>query len=430
MTRPSPTRPGRDALRQAGAALAAAVAAPAGLVALAVRPEWRAGLGQRLGWLPATGDGVRPAVWIHGASVGEARVVGLLGRRLLEQGLALRASATSVAGRSRLRDELPGVPCSLAPLDHPWCVDRALRDAAPAALVLVETELWPCWIAAAARAGVPVGLVSGRLSRRAFARYRALRPLVAPTLARLAAVGARTPDDAARFRALGAPAQRVRVTGDLKLDLPTEAPPLPGDLVPVLKDAGPCLVAGSTHPGEEEAVGRAVALLRARGVPVRAVVAPRRVERCGAAEAALRRAGCRVRRRSRPGAAALAPGEVLVVDRLGELPALYRAASVAFVGGSLAPVGGHSLAEPLVAGAPVLHGPHVEDVGTVAEELAAVGAARSVGDASSLAEAFRVFAADAPGRAARGVAALAAHRGSLERSAELVGALVARAGAP
>ena len=136
------------------------------------------------------------------------------------RGTAVAASASTIAGRDLLRRERPAIPSGLAPLDHPWSVERAFRRTPAALLVLVETELWPSWIRGAREHGAACAIVSGRLSDRSFPRYRRARALLRPTLCRLAAIGARSPLDAERFAALGAPAERIEVTGDLKLDPP------------------------------------------------------------------------------------------------------------------------------------------------------------------------------------------------------------------
>lgn len=316
----------------------------------------------------------------------------------------------------------PEVPCHLAPIDHPWCVDIALARVAPALLVLVETELWPSWIAAAERCGTPVVIVSGRLSDRSFPRYRRFAPLLARTLGRLRAIGARSEVDAERFRNLGTPAERVTVTGDLKLDLVEAPPPPTGDLEVLLRGT-PFWVAGSTHAGEEKHVVQAFEAVLAAGHAHALVVAPRHPPRAGEVERLLRRRGHRTRRRSRLGAAPLAPGEVLVLDTVGELASVYAWAEVAFVGGSLVPIGGHNVLEPASAGRPVLYGPHTDNVGPPVEILEAAGAAQRVADAGELSRALIEVLNDRGGSRARGEAgraALAEHRGSAERSLALI----------
>ncbi|MDH5567773.1 MAG: hypothetical protein OEY15_14020, partial [Myxococcales bacterium] len=176
------------AFRDSAAALAALVALPVGVAALALRPAWREGWRERIG---AEGFPAPGSVWVHGASVGEISAAARLIDRLRERGQRVVASTTTLAGREVMRRSRPDVPCQLAPLDHPWCAEAALARVAPAALVLIETELWPFWIAAARRRAISLILVSARLSDRSYPRYRRLRPLLHSTLGRFDAIGVR-----------------------------------------------------------------------------------------------------------------------------------------------------------------------------------------------------------------------------------------------
>jgi len=401
------------------AAVSAVTAAPLLLGAMALRRDLRVGIRQRLGLLPAPGAG---RVWVHGSSVGEALAALRLVESLRSAGHRVFGSASTPTGRMMMAAAMPELPCSLAPLDHPWCVEAALSRVEPQLLALVETELWPCWIAAAKRRAVPVVIVSGRLSDRSFPRYQRLRRLLAPTLRRIDAVGARTELDAARFVELGVPAERVSTTGDLKLELPDRVVTLATDLVRALSEVS-VFVAGSTHPGEERLACAALAASERAGLRPALVVAPRHLQRADQVEREIRASGRVVRRRSRLGSAPLAPGEVLLLDTLGELPAVYAAAAVAFVGGSLTGVGGHNLIEPIFAGCPVIFGPHVHNVRVHAELAESSGAGTRVADVDELMRAV-VEALGAPddrrNRVARGQKALADHRGSARRTCQLI----------
>lgn len=411
--------------RQAGATLLAAAAAPFGVAALALRPSWRIGLGERLG---LRSPDVLAPIWVHGASVGEILAATRLVDALRARGHAVLASTMKPTGRAVLARVRPEVPRRLAPIDHPWCVAMALERAAPAALVLVETELWPSWIAAAARRGVPVAVVSARISDRSFGRYQQLGPLVRRTLERLAAVGARTAEDARRFAALGLPEDRLEITGDLKLEPPIGEPVLAIELERSLEQT-PFWVAASTHAGEEEAALRALSAAESAGVATALVLAPRypyeRTAEVKRVVAAHRR---RLRVRSRLGdGEPLAPGEVLLLDSLGELPAVISRARLAFVGGSLAPVGGHNVVEPALVARPVVFGPHTHHVRDAAALLLASGGARRVADATELAAAVIEWLRDAAeakeaGDAAR--RALEPHRGATGRCLRLVERMV------
>jgi 3-deoxy-D-manno-octulosonic-acid transferase len=377
-------------------------------IAWVLRPAWREGLGERLGAMPPARGG---AIWLHGASVGEARLVARLADAVLERGRPAFASLQTTTGRAVLAADRPGLPCALAPIDHPWCVERALRRVDPAALVLVETEIWPSWIAATSRRGVPVALVSARISDRAWPRYRAIAPLMRRTLARLTRIGARSARDAERLVDLGASPDRVTVSGDLKWAPPrTESKP---DVALTAALAGrTVVVAGSTHPGEEAAAVEALRTLEASHPGVTLVVAPRHVDRAGSVGRTLAAAGRRVRRRTRLGEAPLGDGEVLLLDTLGELRGLYGLARAAFLGGTLVDVGGHDPLEAVHQGCPVVVGPFHADVRETVGLLRAAGAATVVEDAAGLGAAWRA-ALDAG--AARSEAAVSEVRARGER---------------
>jgi 3-deoxy-D-manno-octulosonic-acid transferase len=412
------------ALGHSVAAAAALAAAPLAAGVLALRPAWRVGARERLGAVSALASG---SVWVHGASVGEILAAARLVDHLHEAGHSVVTSTQTVTGREAMRRTRPDVPCQLAPLDHPWCVERALAKARPAALVLMETELWPCWIAAADRRGVPVVVVSGRVSDRSFSRYRRARPLVGRMLRRLFAVGARTPEDGRRFRSLGVPPGSIEVTGDLKLDRDECPRPLAADLVRVFGSA-PLFVAGSTHPGEERAVLSALRAVEEAGLSAALVLAPRHLERADEVERIARGEGRSVRRRTEVGLAPLRSGEVLLLDSMGELASLFARADAAFVGGSLAPIGGHNVLEPAFCGRPVLFGPHTGNVRHAVEILERCGAGRRIADAADLGRAVASLLADpaaARARGERGREALRRHRGSAKRAARLVQGAVA-----
>ncbi|MBW2294259.1 MAG: 3-deoxy-D-manno-octulosonic acid transferase, partial [Deltaproteobacteria bacterium] len=319
-------------------------------------------------------------------------------------GLPGFGSCVTARGREILNDLVPGTPAAYAPIDHPFCVARALERVRPSALVLIETELWPSLIMGAKRRGVPVWVVSGRLSERSFSRYRRWRWLVAPVLRRLEGVAARSQADAARFAALGVPATKICVLGDLKLD-PAIAPVrLATDLVRATSSV-PVFVAGSTHPLEEQAALDVLTACEGRGCELALVIAPRHSRRLAEVERAIRARGRRLLLRSQLAGHRLANGEVLLLDSSGELPALYAAAQVAFVGGTLAPVGGHNLLEPLFEGCPVVFGPNIENVRDHATLALESGAGVGVDDAPALVSAVVELMANPKDCRARGEAA-------------------------
>ncbi len=457
-------------LRHSLAALAALGLAPLFAAAL-LHPKWRVGLSERLGVRPrargdagadagavagadevaasgaqaATNDSAakaatdgtaprrpadvrtRPApVWLHGASVGEISAALPLVDALHARPGGVHCSCTTLSGRDLLCARRPAVPVRLAPVDHPWAVRRALGAVSPSALVLMETELWPAWIRAAACRGAPVLLLSARLSERSFSRYRKFARWLAPTFRRIAAIGARSEADAARFEALGALPGRIELTGDLKFEIP-QSPASPSPELERRLGAAPLLVAGSTHEGEEAAALAALEALLQRGHPAALVLAPRHPQRFERAAHLVRAAGRRLLRRSQPGAP-LAAGEVLLLDSIGELPGAWTRARAAFVGGSLTPRGGHNLLEPAFASVPVIFGPHTENTAEAASLLKQHGAGIEVRDAAALADAAcEVFAGEQQfrERSRAFLAALEAHRGAASRSLALLDRVLA-----
>ena len=341
---------------------------------------------------------------------------------LEESGHALRATTMTQTGLELLERDRPGLRASYAPIDHPWCVESVVRHGAPKLSVLIETELWPSWIGACARHNVPVVVASGRLSDRSFPRYRKARRLIAGTIARIDAVGARTDLDAARFVELGVPESKVRVTGDLKLDPPEEQPALAIDLIRALADV-PAVVGGSTHQGEEAALLDALDAAEKAGHGFALILAPRRIERADELVRLCQSRQRRVYRRTQLEGRHLVPGEVLVLDSFGELAAMYAAAQVAFVGGTLAPVGGHNVVEPLHTGCPVLYGPGTQNVRKVVEIIEAEGGGERVESAEALSAAVVATFDDLEASRQRGELGrerLEAHRGSVARSVDLI----------
>jgi len=346
-------------------------------------------LNERLGGLPAGARAKlagRPVLWVHAASAGEVTAVSEILRRLRQRPAApaVLVTTTTRAGRDAAA-RLPWVDAAvLAPIDCWPAVRRFLRQVRPYALVLVETELWPNMIELSARAGLKVGLVNGRISERSFPRYRLAARLLRPLLRRLTRVAARTEVDGQRFVALGVPRDRVLVAGNMKYDRLTSGDERGrAELARLGWQESPVLVAASTHPGEEEILLEAFSGLRRRLPGLKLVLAPRHVERADDAAAALQKAGllfCRL------GGESPAEACVLLVDAMGWLPSFFVCARVAFVGGTLVPVGGHNVLEPAVAGIPVIFGPYVEHTREAAQALLACGGGFQVSDASSLAE--------------------------------------------
>ena len=406
-------------LYRVAVAAALPVAAPLLLAAARRRGTHRPPLAERFARdLPPLAPG---GVWMQAVSVGEVTVarplLAELKRRHPELPLVL--SATTATGLQVARAHGVADAVITFPLDLPGPVRRALDAIRPRLVVLVETEIWPELLAACARREIPVALVNARVSERSFRRYRLVRPLLEPLLGAVSLALAQDSLDADRLAAIGVRRDRLAVTGNLKFDVAPPAPPpeIAGELRR-LADGRPVWIAGSTVAGEEELVVGAWARLPVARRPF-LIVAPRHPERAEEAVAAARQHAARVLRRTAlPGATAC---DVVVLDTIGELAALYELAAVAFVGGSLVPTGGHNPIEPARCGVPVLTGPYISNFLTIYEQFIDCGAARVVRDAPSLAAAVLELtgapeAARAAGAAGR--ALLERHAGATRRSAD------------
>lgn len=381
------------------------------------------GLPQRLGRLDPEVARLagRAPLWLHAASVGEVLSAAPLveGLRRTEPGHPPFVTTTTVSGRETARERL-GVPATLLPLDLPAIVGRAVARLAPAAVVILETEIWPGLIRSAAARGAPVVMVSARLTPAASERYRRFRSFFAAALESIAEVAAQTEADARRFAALGVPPQRISVLGSLKLArraAPAEAPR------PVDLGQRPVIVAASTQPGEEAAVLAACSSVWAAHPDVLLLLAPRRPERFAEVARLLDEARLPWSRRTAGAARVEADERVFLLDSVGELAGFFAGARAAFVGGTLAPLGGHNLLEPAAAAVPVQFGPHLDNVRDAAALLEGCGAGTRVADAAALAAVWRrLLDEPAAARAAgeRGRAELDRHRAVAEAAVACV----------
>lgn len=342
----------------------------------------------------------RGSIWFHAASVGEAGVLARVIPRLSELFPDLPVVVTTMTGTGRQRaGQLLGDEAHIMylPLDAPLLVRAAVRTVHPQLLVLAETELWPNLIRTVHDYGAPILLVNGRLSERAWKRYRMVRPGMARVLERVDLFCVKSDRDRERFEDLGAPASRVCVAGDLKME------PLPGgpgereDMRRRARLPGdrPVLTAGSTREGEEPRVLEAFREVCKTHPGTLLVLAPRYPHRAEEVEAVIRSEGLTPLRRTRQAGSGVPSGvDVLLLDTLGELETVFAASEAAFVGGSLVPVGGHNLLEPAAAGVPVLFGPHTEQTAGADEVLITEGGGRRVESAAELARCWGEFLAD------------------------------------
>lgn len=414
---------------------------PAVLLRLLLRgwrqPGYWERIPERFGFVPRRADGETPLVWIHAVSVGEVRAALPLVRALAERHPEYHVWVTtmtptgSVTVQSLLGER---VAHSYVPYDLPSAIERFLERVRPAAAVVMETEIWPNLYHRLAARGVPILMANVRLSAHSFRRYLRIKRLIAATLAKVSAFAVQSEADAARLAALGAPCERIEITGSIKFELA-----LPASLreaAEVLRRQWgadrPIWVAGSTHEGEEATLLEAHRRLRQSGrfADALLVIVPRHPERFAAVTRLARRAGFHTALRSETRDRALDPAvAVLIGDSLGELMLFYGAADAAYIGGSLVPKGGQNLLEAAALGRPVVFGPHMFNFRDIARLALERGAAVEVRNSAALAEAIGDFLGNANRRFAAGEAGrrmLEESRGAGARTMALLERLLER----
>ncbi len=356
-------------------------ALPAAGLALLLRPRYRLGLAQRLGFLPqavlSRVKDQRP-LWVHAPSVGEILATRPFLRELKHAfpHTPILLSALTPTAYATAREKIPEADAVMYfPLDHPLFIQRVLHHVQPAAFFFTETEMWPNFLLTLTRRLVPTFLVSGRFSSRASARYRWLDPLFQPVFQNLTRCCMQTEADAKRLIAAGAPQHHVVVTGNFKVD---NASAGGAQGLTILHGAGfaerPLLIGASTHPTEEEFLLRVARRLRVTIPNLLLLLAPRHPQRFTEVETILQRQGHRYVKRSQLDDTKDNQAEVFLLDTLGKLASFYPAAVATFVGGSLIKgPGGHSVVEPALAKTPVCFGPHIGNFITVVEQLVQAG---------------------------------------------------------
>jgi len=368
---------------------------------------------------PFLDAGEKPRIWVHCVSVGEA----LAARTLVEalktgfgEDYEVVVSASTETGRDVAARNYGGQNVFPCPLDISRSVRRAFDSVKPALIVLMELEIWPNMIAEAERRGVPVAVVNGRITDRSARGYARLAGLLRGTMQGVALYAVQTQVYGERMKAIGAPGDRVRVTGSMKYDGARTDTVTAGDREKMrrslaLPPDSLVLVGGSTHPSEELILLRVAGQLLPDFPGLRVVLVPRHTNRVDVLMPEIEKVGWKVRRRSKMSKTdalmreAQAEGEVLVVDTMGELGDVYRAADVAFLGGSFIPHGGQNMMEPAGLGLPVLYGPHTANFTEAVALLNASGGGRTVADEDGLVAALRELLADETGRRELGAAA-------------------------
>lgn len=373
-----------------------------------VRRKFHRGFFRRLGFLPRAQKFDRP-VWVHAVSVGEALTV----RELISQlrlrlpGVKFVISTVTATGNTVVRgyaheDDF----VTYLPFDISFILKRVLHRVSPRVFIIAETELWPNLINTLSALQIPLAIVNGRISDRSFKGYRLIRRMFRPLVARIAAVMTQSDLDAQRFLRLGATPEKVHITGNMKFDA-VKGMDEGADHSHLRRRLGVSaaerlLVAGSTHPGEEEMVLSAYTELRQRTCEVKLLIAPRHPERADQIARLIERADFECVKTSSiqvPQLKEFAMRTVFVLDTVGELVEYYGAADLVFVGGSLVKKGGHNILEPAALAKPVLFGPHMENFRDIADMFLQRKAALRVESGEGLLEALSVLVND-PARAA------------------------------
>jgi len=383
---------------------------------------------------PAVPGGTLGAVWVHACSVGEVNTVRALipALRLRFPGVPVLLTTSTVAGRELALNTVRDTQVTWLPFDARKAVRRFVHRVQPRVLVLVETEVWPNLVRETRAFGAPVVVVNARLSPKQFPRYQRFRWLLRPAFVLLSSVGAQNETYAARYAALGARPDVLRVTGNVKFDaVATEVDARTRLELRISCGYGaetPVLVFGSTRPGDEALAARCWAVLRDQFPELRLVVAPRHNQRIDEAMEPFRGESVLRRSEAKEGSGPR-DARVLFVDTMGELAAFYSLASVAVIGGSFFPgVDGHNPLEPAALGVATVYGPHMGNFPEASEALLARGGAVQVPTAEALCGTLERLLSDPQACRALGTLgrkAVLENRGATDRNADLVAEAVA-----
>ncbi|HET6546300.1 MAG TPA: lipid IV(A) 3-deoxy-D-manno-octulosonic acid transferase [Rhodanobacteraceae bacterium] len=383
--------------------------------------RWR----ERFGFFPD--PGLHDSIWVHAVSVGEVNAAVPLIEALMQRyrNVPLVITTVTPTGSERVQ-KLFGerVFHVYLPYDLTASVERFLDRVRPRLAVVMETEIWPNLFMTCNERGIPIVVANARLSERSLRGYGPVRPLARRAIRCASFVAAQSPSDAERLRALGTPAARLAVVGNLKFDmaLPAGVHERGAEYRAAWGNERPVWIAASTHEGEEFAVLKAHTAVLRRFPDALLLVAPRHPERFRPIATSCRALGFRTATRSenqRPDPAC----QCFVIDTMGELLTFYAGADVAFVGGSLVPVGGHNLLEPAALMKPVIVGPHTFNFAEITEGLITAYAAQRIADADALGPAIvRLLAREqerhSMGEAARTV--MECERGAVERTMTII----------
>jgi 3-deoxy-D-manno-octulosonic-acid transferase len=371
--------------------------------------------------------------WVHAVSVGEVLIAMKLIRRLRERDPRRRfvlSTTTSTGFVLANEQRCEWLEPIYNPLDFFWFTRRALGLIRPDKIILVEAEVWPNLVCQARVRGIPIALVNARLSPRSESRFRTFRAVTSPIFNQLDVICVQEPEDVARWQSLGVSAKRIAHTGSIKFDDALSSSREPRNFQAILSAIGvpttaPVLLGASTHKGEEAALGRVYIALKTEFPDLLFISVPRHAERAKEVRDDLEALGLHVVNRTEiqnPKSKIQNPN-VLLVDSTGELRDWYACATIVFVGKSLLSTGGQNPAEPIVAGRPVLFGPHMQNFAVLVHGLLRAEGAVEIPDEASLPGAISPLLRDADARAAlvrQGQSVIASHRGATDRTCDIL----------
>ncbi|MBA7685979.1 3-deoxy-D-manno-octulosonic acid transferase [subsurface metagenome] len=395
------------------------------LFRIITRSSYRAGLGQRFGFVPKrTGD--KPTIWLHCASVGEIAATENLIKGLRDKypNYELVISTLTPTGQAIVKKKYPDLLSIFFPIDLSWIVKKTLKRIKPALIILMEQEIWPNFLITAGKVDIPVVLLNGRITKRSRRWYRLIKWLIKPALDKIRLFSLQTEEYAARYRSLGIPEQKIKVTGNMKYDISVDESEKKGLLkLFQAQEYGEIIIGGSTHPPEEEILIWVYERLKKDYPSLRLILAPRHIERVPEIENHLNARQHKYIKRSQLPADKNIKDSIVIIDALGELKRLYTISALAFIGGSLVRHGGQNILEPAAAGKPVLFGPHMYNFQEPADILLSAGAAWQVKDEHELYERLKwlldnLDLAQKAGEA--GKEALKKHQGTTERNLSLL----------
>jgi 3-deoxy-D-manno-octulosonic-acid transferase len=416
-------------------ACAALLSLPWWIIQMLRLGKYRSGLGERLGLVPARLNDAQPgSIWVHAVSVGEVLAVSQLISELRRQhpDRQIFVSTTTATGQKLARQRFGENRVFFMPLDFGFAIRRYLNALKPQLIVIAETEFWPNLLHLAGKRQISLAIVNARISDRSFPRYRRFKLFFGRVLSEVDLFLAQTAEDAQRLREIGAPTERVRVSGNLKFDIrPNAQPVLVNDLRDAISKGSPVIVCGSTAEGEEELLLETFKTVQQQFPAAIMILAPRHPERFEKVAALISSSGLALQRRTHWQPPQPICSGIFLLDSVGELAAVYELADIAFVGGSLVPIGGHNILEPAQYGAAILVGPHTfnfrEIVSIFEQGIAEQGGAVKTVTAESLGSVFLSLLGSSDERQRMGRLAkdlFAKHEGATRRTMEALAPLL------